>query len=355
MLVVVVDDNPDDRALVRHRVEAVFPSAEIREAMDEGSFAAVFGDGAEVDLVITDYALRWSTGLDILARVKGARPDCPVIMFTGTGDEETAVAGMKAGLDDYVVKSPRHFASFQTSVRTVIENARSRAALRETEDSLRAALRQKDVLLRELHHRVKNNLQTAIALLTLRAHRASAPVRHGLLEVAQRLQALAQVQSRILADADLAQVDVASALTDLARSVAAAHPVRGVRLDLAIARPLNLPVARAAPLALLCHELILNAFKHAFPEGRGGTLRVTASMADDAAGEVTIADDGVGFDPMRIVPGMGGSLARALAAEALAGLDQATGLGRGTRVTLRLSPVAKAPPGGAAAPNAHQD
>lgn len=338
MLVVVVDDNPDDRALVRHRLDSVFPGAEVREATDEAGFLAAFGDGADVDLVITDYSLNWSDGLEILACVKAVRPECPVIMLTGTGDEETAVAGMKAGLDDYVVKSVKHFASFRTSVRTVVENARGRAALRRSEASLREALAHKDMLLRELNHRVKNNLQTAIALLNLRARSAAPLVRAALEEVAGRLHVLAQVQNRLLEGTDLGEVDFTAVLGDLAQGLAKVHDQCRIRLDLMQKGQVRLSVARAAPLGLLCYELILNAFKHAFPNGRGGTLRVHADAASGGDGEVTIADDGPGFDPQAIMRGTGWTLAEALALEGRAEIEVTSAPDRGALIRLRLLP-----------------
>lgn len=338
MVVVVVDDNPDDRALVRHQLDTVFPGVVVREATDEADFVAAFGDGAGVDLVVTDYNLKWSDGLKILARVKAARPDCPVIMFTGTGDEETAVAGMKAGLDDYVVKSVKHFPAFRTSARTVVENARQRVALRESEASLREALAHKDLLLRELNHRVKNNLQTAIALLNLRARNAEPTVRAALQEAADRLHVLAQVQGRLLESRDFGVVDFTAILRDLAQGLSKVHGGKKIQLQLEVKGQLLLSVARAAPLGLLCHELIVNAYKHAFPSGEGGILRVRADSQAHGHGEITIADDGPGFDPGAVARGTGWTLADALALEAGAEIEVASEPDRGALIRLRLLP-----------------
>ena len=93
---VLVDDNPDDRALVIRELRRECPALEVVEIIDNASFAKALAEGT-CDLVITDYELHWTTGLGILQAVKKVDPTCPVIMFTGMGSAEVAVAAMKAG------------------------------------------------------------------------------------------------------------------------------------------------------------------------------------------------------------------------------------------------------------------
>jgi len=103
----IIDDNPDDRTLVIRELRKGM-EAQTHEIIDETGFTEALAQG-EFDLVITDYQLRWTTGLKILERIKAKYPDCPVIMFTGTGTQEVAVEAMKKGLDDYLIKSPKHY------------------------------------------------------------------------------------------------------------------------------------------------------------------------------------------------------------------------------------------------------
>src|SRR6185295_13993523 len=91
---VVVDDNPDDRALVCLALRKDYPQLEIDEVIDRGGLERVLEKG-DFDLVITDFQLRWSDGLQVLRAVKARDPERPVIMFTGTGSEEIAVEAMK--------------------------------------------------------------------------------------------------------------------------------------------------------------------------------------------------------------------------------------------------------------------
>jgi PAS domain S-box-containing protein len=86
-------------------------------------------------LVITDYQLRWSDGLKVLREVKKVWPNVPVVMFTGTGSEEIAVEAMKSGLDDYVIKSPRHFARLPAAAVNALRQCKMRTQKAEAEAS----------------------------------------------------------------------------------------------------------------------------------------------------------------------------------------------------------------------------
>ncbi len=134
--ILLIDDNPDDRALVIRELRREFPGLEVNQIVESAGLNLALESG-NFDMVITDYQLLWSTGLDILRTVKKRLPNCPVIMFTGTGSEEVAVASMKAGLDDYVIKTPKHFARLPASIRMVQEKFEQRQALHEAETRYR--------------------------------------------------------------------------------------------------------------------------------------------------------------------------------------------------------------------------
>ena len=134
--VLLIDDNPDDRALVAHALRAEFPRLVVEQVVAADGFEAALERG-QFDVVITDFALRWSDGLAVLAAIRARRPTVPVIMFTGTGTQEIAVEAMKAGLTDYVVKSPHHFGRLPMTVRWALDRVRQAAALDAAEARLR--------------------------------------------------------------------------------------------------------------------------------------------------------------------------------------------------------------------------
>ncbi|MGB3638655.1 MAG: ATP-binding protein [Rivularia sp. (in: cyanobacteria)] len=142
--ILLIDDNPDDRLLAIRELGKEFSELNIVEINDANGLASVL-EADNYDLVITDYQLKWTNGLDVLSALKFRHPDVPVIMFTNSGTQEVAVEAMKAGLDDYVIKSPKHFVRLSQAVRLAWENAQIRLRLNQTSLRLQFLLNQLNV------------------------------------------------------------------------------------------------------------------------------------------------------------------------------------------------------------------
>ncbi|MCY7280776.1 MAG: response regulator [Sphingomonas bacterium] len=334
MRVLVLDDNADDRQLVLRELTALWPDVIAIEVSDLATFEEAL-DARAPDLVVTDLDLRWASGRDAFVTTKRRYPACPVVMFTGTGDETIAVEMMKSGLDDYVVKSPRQMLRLRASLRIAVETAATRNALSEREAQLMALVAHQDTIARELHHRVRNNLQMITSLLHLRARQVDAVTRGHLQEMAGRMEALASVQSRIYDSEALDRVDFRATLSDIAEGLSDAFGGDHIGLDRDFDGPLELEISRAMPLGLLCYEVILNALKHAWPQAQRGKLTVEL-RTQGAYPEVRICDDGAGFEERSVTEGLGTRLVRSLATEAKAEVMTLSKPGDGTTVTLRL-------------------
>ncbi len=137
--ILLVDDNPDDRLLVARTLRREFPGVTVEQVRFAEELQATL-EGPPFDVVVTDYQLHWITGLEVLQRVRDAWPEVPVIMFTATGNEEIAVQAMKAGLDDYVLKSAKHFGRLSAAVRGALERARHRQQALHAERRYRQAI-----------------------------------------------------------------------------------------------------------------------------------------------------------------------------------------------------------------------
>ncbi|NJL20415.1 MAG: response regulator [Leptolyngbyaceae cyanobacterium SM1_3_5] len=130
--ILVIDDNPSDRVLVIRELQRHFDQPQIREIYSSGDLTRAIAQG-EFDAVVTDFQLRWTTGIDVLQLIKSRYPRCPVVMFTNTGTEEIAVEAMKIGLDDYILKIPSRYARVPIALAAAIDRtqAQIKAELQE--------------------------------------------------------------------------------------------------------------------------------------------------------------------------------------------------------------------------------
>lgn len=201
---------------------------------------------------------------------------------------------------------------------------------------LRAVILEKDTLLRELQHRVTNNLQMITALIRME----SRTILDGTMverfdRLAGRIEALSLLYRSLSASADQTTIDLGVYLSGIASAVMRAHAVEGIRLDLQVDTwPVSVNVAM--PAGLVVNELMINALKHAFPEDRGGTISLH-SLVDDAGCCVVIADDGVGLEDENQWPKPGklsAMIVQALRYNANASLEVKTAPGEGMRVTI---------------------
>ena len=179
--------------------------------------------------------------------------------------------------------------------------------------SLHESLAQKDALLREIHHRVKNNLQVITSLLSLQQRSLADPsAREAISDTRQRISAMALIYRALYQGPDLRRVELRSFLEELIAQllVSDQDSTGAIRTELH-ADDLIIHPDKLAPLALFAVEAISNAQKHAFA-GRGGTLRVTFRVTEDEA-RLEIADDGPGQDGGRPASGVGRTLMTAFA------------------------------------------
>ena len=226
---------------------------------------------------------------------------------------------------------------FANLLAAAIDRLRTHRQLAEAVHQKTEAARQKEVLLHELQHRVKNSLQVIAGFVNLQRRKAAHPqARDDLDVVAGRIEALRVMYGKLYLVDHRGEVDFGAYLEELCGGLLGFQPAeRGpVRLDLGCA-PLRVDLDRAVPLGLLTSEFVVNSLKHAFSGGRGGTLTVRLEAADGGRqARLLLADDGPGL-PAAAPAGERGSglgLMRQLADQADATL--AWGRGAGARAEL---------------------
>jgi two-component sensor histidine kinase len=169
----------------------------------------------------------------------------------------------------------------------------------EQEEALRRALDDKNTLLKELYHRVKNNLQLIISLFNLQVRALpSGQARQALVDAAGRVRAMALVHERLYQSGTLSSIRLDGYVRELCEQLAGAASAaqRGVGLHVE-AEPLEVGLDVAVPLGLLLNELVTNSLKHGFPDGRHGHVHVRVARVTDETVRLTVRDDGVGLPP----------------------------------------------------------
>jgi PAS domain S-box-containing protein len=211
------------------------------------------------------------------------------------------------------------------------------------EEQLKASLHEKEALLKEIHHRVKNNLQVISSLLALQARAVTdETTKKKFQESRDRIHSMALLHESLYQSDNLAWIDFPEYIKQLAAHLFRSYGVTAERIRLrAELDRLFLNMDTAVPCGLIINELISNSLKYAFPEGREGEIHVELRETADRTADLTVADDGVGLAPgfdWVNARSLGLRLVRTLAQQLDASLEM--GEGPGTRFHLRFRPAA---------------
>ena len=215
--------------------------------------------------------------------------------------------------------------------------------------SFEAQLREKDILLREIQHRVKNNLQIITALVRMEARRAGEQIGHGVFErLAGRIEALGLLYRQLEFDDGSGAVDLGALLGQIASAVVRAQAVDGVKLDLQV-EPCMTGIDVAMPVGLMVNELLTNSMKYAFEGREGGVATVRCLKEGDDRCMVCVGDDGVGMAPDATWPQpgkLGALMVRSLEDNTSAKIETHSAPGKGvtTRIVFRLTPSSRKAP-----------
>ncbi len=183
------------------------------------------------------------------------------------------------------------------AVSGVIEYVRDITARKNAEDRLRESLKEKDILLRELHHRVKNNMQVISSLLNLQANHVTDPAAKEMFRDAQRrIRSMALVHEQLYQSANLSRINFASYLKHLSSHLFQSCGVSTHRVHLELeTEELELEVNTAIPLGMIFNELLTNSLKHGFPHERSGEIKVILRRVEASKALLAVADNGIGL------------------------------------------------------------
>ena len=306
-----------------------------------------------IDVVALDQYMPGLNGLETLELIT-AIPDAPPVVFvTASQDSNIAVTALKTGAADYLVKDARgdfipllYVAADGALRQAELQKARqeAEAEIHASRDRYAALAAERELLLREVNHRVGNSLQIIASLLHLQANSATQEdVKAALTNAMGRVAAVAQVHRRLYTSQGLKSVALNqyldSLLEDLRRSM---EGNKRSRLTLKV-EPIEIDPDRAVAIGIVVNELVMNAVKYAYPDG-AGPIHVELA-ADGEYLLLSITDNGVGLSGVRSDPrstGMGQRIVSAMATKLDASVERDPDHHPGTRIVLkfRLTPDA---------------
>jgi two-component sensor histidine kinase len=341
--ILVVDDEPLARQMFTDLLEA-HGFQVVTVARGEEAFPFL----AEVELVVLDAMLPGRDGWAVCRDIKEHDPLLPVIMVTARTAPEDIVRTFAAGADDYVAK-PFHIAELTARIESRLRVRRAEVAIQRANQQLRELADQnyelyekarqdaeeRALLLRELDHRVRNNLSVILGLLSMeRNRRPPRPSADALASLESRLRSFLLVHEALRRQ-NYRGVSVREITEKLAQRLRNAWDLeRRIDVEL-IGTSITLDERHGFALALALNELITNAFRHAFPDGRSGKISIRFAI-ENREFHLSVADDGIGQGalPNPGVVGSGRSIVQALARDELSGRVEFRTNPQGTEVVL---------------------
>jgi len=306
--VLIVDDIPENLQLLT----AIFTDRGYRVRQASGGRLALRSLEIKApDLVLLDINMPEMDGYEVCERIKsGERTrNIPVIFISALHDASEKVKGFEAGGVDYITKpfEPTEVlarAATHIRMRELTERLEQKVdeathELSTANQQLREALAERDALLKEVHHRVKNNLQIICSLLDLQSD--SIPDERSRIyfrSSQDRIRSMALAHEQLYRSRDFASIDIADYIEILVNYLFYSHVSDSGRISLRVdAESVLLGIDASIPCGLIINELVSNALKHAFPDGGEGEITIGLSTGPDGWITLCVMDTGVGFPP----------------------------------------------------------
>lgn len=325
--ILYVDDDEGLRRLTARALRRLGYRVETAAGGVEGVAMAA---AERFDLVAVDHYMPGQDGLQTLAALKKLDQPPPVIFVTGSDESQLAVAALKAGAIDYVVKTVNadYFDLLGQAVAQSLATVSLRREKEEAEERLRESHARLEMLLHEVNHRVANSLQLVSAFVHMQARQLDEDeevARAALDDTQRRIAAIAQVHKRLYTSDSVETVDMADYLASLVEELGETWSTPKAPRHIRLAcEPLKLATDKAVALGIIVTELVTNACKYAYPADGAGEVRVALSGISDSQFALRVEDDGCGLAPGAAKgTGLGTRLIRAMAQTLKASLDYA--------------------------------
>jgi len=289
MNILLVEDDPGDVLLIQEMLKEVA----------NADFKLVHTNRLELalqnllkdpfDAMLLDLGLLDSQGMDTFVTMKQHSPQLPIVILTGLSDEEFAVKAIGEGAQDYLIKG-------QIDGRLLIRSIRYAIERKKAEELIKKSLEEKNLLIKEIHHRVKNNLMVISGLLNLQSQYIHDPDDLEFFKESQtRARSMALIHERLYQSDNVKSIDFGEYIVRLTNDLFHAYncdPTR-VKFDINVEN-IMVDVDTAIPLGLIINELLSNSMKHGFPDGRSGEIKIKFNHYHDKL-RLIVKDNGIGL------------------------------------------------------------
>ncbi len=248
------------------------------------------------DLILADHSLPHFDGFSALEITKMRSPNTPFIFVSGKIGNEFAVDMLKNGAKDYVFKN--NLIKLAPAIKRAITERDELEELINSRNQLQEALDEKEMLLKEIHHRVKNNLMIISNLLELQSYYINDKADLDVFRDSKtRADSMALIHEKLYQSTDLKKIDFGEYIHSLALDIFDTYNIASDRIKLVInVEDIMLDINVAIPLGLIINELLTNSLKYAFPEDKKGLINIIFSKTDNIF-TLIIKDDGIGLKP----------------------------------------------------------
>lgn len=255
----------------------------------------------EPDLLLLDYSLPDMSAYEFVEECRKKEVNSPFIIITGRGDEGTAIEALHSGARDYVIKDSSFLDKLPLAVKRVFTELDTEKQLEEAANKLEKELAEKKALLKEIHHRVKNNLQIVSSLIKLQADNCrDDKIDSFLSDLQSRISAMAIVHETLYQSDNLSGINFLDYLRSLTENLLTLYfnPAFSIELEY-LGNNIFLSIDKSIPLGLIANELITNCFKHAFVEPWQGRAKISicTGISENKMAFIEISDNGLGIKP----------------------------------------------------------
>jgi two-component sensor histidine kinase/CheY-like chemotaxis protein len=288
--VLLIEDNPGDALLIKEMLSETKGVNINLVQCDKLIMGQELVGKDKIDLILLDLSLPDSQGIETFIQMYEYTREIPIIVMSGLDDEEIAVLAVQKGAQDYLVKGQVDGNILARSIRYAIERKRS-------EYRIMAALNEKEVLLKEIHHRVKNNLQIISSLLKLQSRNVTDKQTSDLfMESQNRIRSMALIHEKLYQSSDLTNIDFKGYVSDLVTNLFQSYGANTGKVALKKEiDDISLGIELAIPCGLIINELVSNAMKYAFPNGKKGEIKVSLHLFEENDIQLTVSDNGIGI------------------------------------------------------------